>query len=198
MDSLDSPQDCKYLDTYWWPVSQSNLFSLLLFQATSTLFRSYTVWHLIRLSYQGPPILKEFLWAQLLFQTIDNNINFKPAIYLKDIKSSSFANVIILLESSFGTGNKYFSMLFTCSKEKEKENVKNAVGPSYGRWLNRRANLNVRRLNVSRKKIYPFSQPWREIVKNQVGVCLRHCADVRNIVPHHNIGQSKICRWTIW
>ena len=34
--------------------------------------------------------------------------------YLNDMKSSSFANVITLLDSSFGTGNKYFSILFTC------------------------------------------------------------------------------------
>ena len=32
---------------------------------------------------------------------------------LNEIKSSSFEKVIIRLESSFGTGNKYFKMLFT-------------------------------------------------------------------------------------
>ena len=68
---------------------------------------------------QGLPIFQEFLYAPLLFRYFEYSINSDPTPYLKDIKSSSLANVMILLESSFGTGNKYFSMLFTCSKSKE-------------------------------------------------------------------------------
>lgn len=45
---------------------------------------------------------------------------------------------------------------------------------------------------------YPFAQPWGEVVKNKVGIGLRHGAYIWNIVPHYHIVKCKICCWSKW
>ena len=101
-----------------WPLGGQNdrpiPFPIYFFHAVQTLSaRSQSDTYPTELpTRQGLPIFQEFLYAPLLFRYFEYSINSDPTPYLKDIKSSSLANVMILLESSFGTGNKYFSMLF--------------------------------------------------------------------------------------
>ena len=97
------------------PIPFPNLLFFMQFQTVSARSQSDTYPTELP-TRQGLPIFQEFLYAQLLFRYFEYSINSDPTPYLKDMKSSSLANVMILLESSFGTGNKYFSMLFTCSK----------------------------------------------------------------------------------
>lgn len=52
----------------------------------------------------------------VFFENIEAKYENKCKTNLKDMKSSSLENVTTRLLSSFGTGNKYFRMLFTCKK----------------------------------------------------------------------------------
>lgn len=45
---------------------------------------------------------------------------------------------------------------------------------------------------------HPLAEPWGEVVKNEVGVGLRHGAYVGNIVPHYHVVKSEISCWAKW
>ena len=43
------------------------------------------------------------------------------------------------------------------------------------------------------KGVHPFAQLGCEVVKDEVGKDLRHCADTGNVMAHHHVGEREIC-----
>ena len=43
------------------------------------------------------------------------------------------------------------------------------------------------------KGVHPFAQLGCEVVEDEVGKDLRHCADAGNVMAHHHIGECEVC-----